>query len=71
MAAAGGVLMTLALIGSFSSLAVRYRAACPVERLHREALLYTIGEGTNDINRLVIARRLGGEEEMAYLGLAP
>ncbi len=42
-----------------------------VERLHREALLYTIGEGTNDINRLVIARRMQGEEEMAYLGLLP
>jgi alkylation response protein AidB-like acyl-CoA dehydrogenase len=40
-----------------------------VERLHREALLYTIGEGTNDINRIVIARRLQGEDEMAYLGL--
>jgi signal transduction histidine kinase len=33
MAAAGGVLMTLSLIGSFSSLVVRYRAAGPVERL--------------------------------------
>jgi alkylation response protein AidB-like acyl-CoA dehydrogenase len=42
-----------------------------VERLHREALLYTIGEGTNDINRLVIARRMKGEGEMAYLGLLP
>ena len=40
-----------------------------VERLHREALLYTIGEGTNDINRLVIARRLGEAGEMDYLGL--
>ncbi len=40
-----------------------------VERLHREALLYTIGEGTNDINRIVIARRLKGDEEMQYLGL--
>jgi alkylation response protein AidB-like acyl-CoA dehydrogenase len=42
-----------------------------VERLNREALLYTIGEGTNDINRLVIARRMQGDEEMAYLGLLP
>lgn len=42
-----------------------------VERLHREALLYTIGEGTNDINRIVIARRMGGDEEMHYLGLTP
>ena len=33
MAAVGGVLMTLALIGSFASLVVRYRAAGPVERL--------------------------------------
>ena len=41
----------------------------PVERLHREALLYTIGEGTNDINRIVISRRMKGEEEMRYLGL--
>lgn len=42
-----------------------------VERLHREALLYTIGEGTNDINRLVIARRMKGADEMGYLGLLP
>lgn len=42
-----------------------------VERLHREALLYTIGEGTNDINRIVISRRMKGEEEMRYLGLLP
>ncbi|KQV31504.1 acyl-CoA dehydrogenase [Rhizobium sp. Root1203] len=40
-----------------------------VERLYREALLYTIGEGTNDINRIVISRRLNGDEEQAYLGL--
>ncbi|MFC4625227.1 acyl-CoA dehydrogenase family protein [Daeguia caeni] len=40
-----------------------------VERLHREALLYTIGEGTNDINRIVISRRMKGDEEMNYLGL--
>lgn len=42
-----------------------------VERLHREALLYTIGEGTNDINRIVISRRMKGEEEIQYLGLLP
>lgn len=40
-----------------------------VERLYREALLYTIGEGTNDINRLVVARRMDGDYEAAYLGL--
>jgi isovaleryl-CoA dehydrogenase len=48
-----------------------YIAEQAVERLYREALLYTIGEGTNDINRLVIARRMQGEAEMDYLGLAP
>lgn len=42
-----------------------------VERHYREALLYTIGEGTNDINRLVIARRMKGDQEMEYLGLLP
>lgn len=35
-----------------------YIADYQVERLHREALLYLVGEGTNDINKLVIARRL-------------
>ncbi|MGE0211296.1 MAG: acyl-CoA dehydrogenase family protein [Parvibaculaceae bacterium] len=40
-----------------------------VERLHREALLYIIGEGTNDINRLVISRRMQNPEEMEFLGL--
>ncbi|WP_347309984.1 acyl-CoA dehydrogenase family protein [Defluviimonas sp. SAOS-178_SWC] len=39
-----------------------------VERLYREALLYTIGEGTNDINRLVIARRIK-DDERGILGL--
>ena len=46
-----------------------YIRDCAVERLNREALLYTIGEGTNDINRLVIARRMKGEDEMDYLGI--
>jgi isovaleryl-CoA dehydrogenase len=40
-----------------------------VERLYREALLYTIGEGTNDINRIVISRRINGDAEQSYLGL--
>lgn len=48
-----------------------YIAGQAVERLYREALLYAIGEGTNDINRLVIARRMQGEAEMDYLGLIP
>jgi alkylation response protein AidB-like acyl-CoA dehydrogenase len=40
-----------------------------VERLHREALLYLVGEGTNDINKLVIARRLREGSETDLLGL--
>jgi alkylation response protein AidB-like acyl-CoA dehydrogenase len=40
-----------------------------VERLHREALLYLVGEGTNDINKLVIARRLRDGSESSLLGL--
>jgi isovaleryl-CoA dehydrogenase len=42
-----------------------------VERLFREALLYIVGEGTNEINLLVIARRMQGAAEMDYLGLIP
>jgi isovaleryl-CoA dehydrogenase len=46
-----------------------YIRGCAVERLNREALLYVIGEGTNDINRLVVARRMNGPDEMDYLGV--
>ncbi|REE18153.1 alkylation response protein AidB-like acyl-CoA dehydrogenase [Paraburkholderia sp. BL27I4N3] len=36
-----------------------------IERIYREAPLYLVGEGTNDINKLVIARRMleGGEAD--------
>jgi alkylation response protein AidB-like acyl-CoA dehydrogenase len=37
-----------------------------VERLYRDAPLMTIGEGTNDIQRLVIARRLLAGESGAW-----
>lgn len=50
---------------------VGYIADSPVERLYRECVLYVIGEGSNEINRLVIARRMQGEAEMNYLGLLP
>jgi butyryl-CoA dehydrogenase len=30
----------------------------PVEKFHRDAKLTTIGEGTSEIQRLVIARRI-------------
>lgn len=46
-----------------------YIADYQVERLHREALLYLVGEGTNDINKLVIARRLLDGSEAALLDL--
>lgn len=46
-----------------------YIADYQVERLHREALLYLVGEGTNDINKLVIARRMLDGSEAAILGL--
>ncbi len=46
-----------------------YIADYQVERLHREALLYLVGEGTNDINKLVIARRLLDGSEAELLGL--
>ncbi|MFO1173135.1 MAG: acyl-CoA dehydrogenase family protein [Hyphomicrobiaceae bacterium] len=46
-----------------------YIADYQVERLHREALLYLVGEGTNDINKLVIARRLREGRETSLLGL--
>jgi alkylation response protein AidB-like acyl-CoA dehydrogenase len=35
-----------------------YMKEYPVEKFHRDAKLTTIGEGTSEIQRLVIARRL-------------
>jgi alkylation response protein AidB-like acyl-CoA dehydrogenase len=46
-----------------------YIADYPVERLYREAPLYVVGEGTNDIQKLVIARRILEDQEAALLGL--
>jgi alkylation response protein AidB-like acyl-CoA dehydrogenase len=40
-----------------------------VERLYREAPLYLVGEGTNDIQKLVIARRLLEGAEASALDL--
>ncbi len=35
-----------------------YTAEFPVERLYRDAKLCTIGEGTSEVQRIVIARQL-------------
>jgi alkylation response protein AidB-like acyl-CoA dehydrogenase len=39
-----------------------YSSEYPVERIYRDARLMTIGEGTSEIQRLVIARRVLGIE---------
>lgn len=46
-----------------------YVSEFAVERLYREAPLYIVGEGTNDIQKLVIARRILEGHETAILGL--
>ena len=35
-----------------------YIKELPIERYYRDAILLQVGEGTNDIQRIVIARRL-------------
>ena len=39
-----------------------YSSDYPVERIYRDARLMTIGEGTSEIQRLVIARHVLAEE---------
>jgi alkylation response protein AidB-like acyl-CoA dehydrogenase len=45
------------ILGSYG-----YSQEYPVERIYRDARLMTIGEGTSEIQRMVIARRELGEE---------
>lgn len=46
-----------------------YIADYQVERLMRESILYLVGEGTNDIQKLVIARRMLGSPDHSVLGV--
>ena len=45
------------ILGSYG-----YSQEYPVERIYRDARLMTIGEGTSEVQRMVIARRTLGEE---------
>jgi alkylation response protein AidB-like acyl-CoA dehydrogenase len=46
-----------------------YISEYQVERLTREAILYLVGEGTNDIQKLVIARRMLDSPDLSALGV--
>jgi len=41
----------------------------PVERFHRDSKIYTIFEGTSEIQRLIIARAISGCTSVAGLGV--
>mgnify|MGYP005812841159 CR=1 FL=1 len=41
-----------------------YMRACPVERYYRDAKMYQIGEGTSQIQRMVIAREILGRFDL-------
>jgi alkylation response protein AidB-like acyl-CoA dehydrogenase len=45
------------ILGSYG-----YSSEYPVERIYRDARLMTIGEGTSEVQRMVIAKRVLGEE---------
>ena len=39
-----------------------YTREDPVERMHRDAKIYTIFEGTSEIQRLIISRAISGHQ---------
>jgi alkylation response protein AidB-like acyl-CoA dehydrogenase len=45
------------ILGSYG-----YSSEYPVERFYRDARLMTIGEGTSEVQRMVIAKRVLGAE---------
>jgi alkylation response protein AidB-like acyl-CoA dehydrogenase len=46
-----------------------YLNDCAIERLYREAPLYIVGEGTNDIQKLLVAKRLLDGADHEFLGI--
>ena len=48
-----------------------YAREFPVERMHRDAKIYTIFEGTSEIQRLVIARAISGHADQVAATESP
>ena len=46
-----------------------YVSEFPIERLYREAPIYVLTEGTNEIQRIIIAREMLKADGLERLGL--